>query len=204
MGGVIDPKFCVPGSGPVNQEIFKTTDGDYIVQDVHSGIIIFKAEGKLFKFHDGFRLNDANGHPVVTLRKKIATAHARWQVFKGHSIDPKDLLFTAVKTSMVQLKTKLHVFLANNTAEESFDYKVEESWSHDRCNIYARNPSIIVAEMHKRTGKSGNFVVKVNPEMDYAFVTAIILILDAMNKSLNLPVGTISAVGTAVSLALEA
>lgn len=58
--------------------------------------------------------------------------------------------------------------------------------------------------MHKRTGKSGNFVVKVNPEMDYTFVTAIILILDAMNKSLNLPVGTISAVGTAVSLALEA
>lgn len=57
--------------------------------------------------------------------------------------------------------------------------------------------------MHKKTGKSGDFMVKVYPKMDYAFVSAIILILDVMNKSLKLPIGTLSVVSTAVGYALE-
>ncbi|KAB1209000.1 Protein LURP1 [Morella rubra] len=59
------------------------------------------------------------------------TAHSRWQVFRGNSIESKDLLFSARKSSMLQVKTKLHVFLANNTAEDVCDFKVKESTSHD-------------------------------------------------------------------------
>ncbi|KAB1224528.1 Protein LURP-one-related 15 [Morella rubra] len=138
--------FCAPESAHVDLEIFKTTDGDYIVEDVNRNSIVLKVEGKLFKLHDGFRRNDAVGNPVVTLRKKKATAHARWQIFKGHSVDSNDLLFTALTSSMFQVKTKLHVFLANNTAEDVFYFKVEESCTRDSGSIYDGDASTIVAE----------------------------------------------------------
>ncbi|KAB1227970.1 Protein LURP-one-related 15 [Morella rubra] len=177
---VINPCFCAPH--PVDLEIFRTDD-EYIVADVNRNNIVFRVQGDLFKLHDGVRLHDAAGDPVVTLRKKIMTAHSLWQVFRGKSIDSKDLLFSARKSSMLQVKTKLHVFLASNTAEDVCDFEVKESWSHDSCAIYAGNSSTIVAEMHKKSSKSVKFMVKVHPNMDYAFVVAIILILDVMNTS---------------------
>ncbi|KAB1221829.1 Protein LURP-one-related 15 [Morella rubra] len=104
---------------------------DFSLADVNRNNIVFGVQGDFFKLHDGVRLHDAAGDPFVTLRKKIMTAHSRWQVFRGNSIESKDLLFSARKSSMLQVKTKLHVFLANNTAEDVCDFKVKESSSHD-------------------------------------------------------------------------
>ncbi|KAB1224526.1 Protein LURP1 [Morella rubra] len=75
------------------------------------------------------------------------TTHYRWEAFRGDNIDSsKDLLFSVKMSSMLQFKTKLHVFLANNTAEAVCDFTVKESWSHDSCAIYAGNSSTIVAK----------------------------------------------------------
>ncbi|KAB1221825.1 Protein LURP-one-related 15 [Morella rubra] len=168
---VISLCFCVPY--PVDLEIFRADD-EYIVADVNRNNIVFRAQGDLFKLHAGGRMWDAAGYPVVTFRKKIMTAHSRWQVFRGNNIDSNHLLFSARKSSMLQVKTKLHVFLAINTAEDVCDFK-----------------------MHKKSGKSSKFMVRVHPNMDYAFVVAIILILDRMNTSSSSKglLETITAVG---------
>ena len=44
--------------------------------------------------------------------------HHRWEVFRGDSTSSSDLLFTAKKSSIIQLKTELDVFLASNRAEQ--------------------------------------------------------------------------------------
>lgn len=71
---------------------------------------------------------------------KILTTHRRWQVYKG---DSKDLLFSAKKSGVVQLKTELDVFLASNTKEDTHDFKVKGSFKERSCTVYTRENTII-------------------------------------------------------------
>ncbi|XVE84384.1 hypothetical protein DITRI_Ditri17bG0008100 [Diplodiscus trichospermus] len=119
------------------------------------------------------------------------TAHDRWQVFRGDSSDSRDLIFSAKRSSikMLQLNTKLKVFLANNTKEDVCDFKVEGSWSEDSCVIYAGDSSTVVAEMNKKETFASNligkdrFMVTVPANIDYAFIVALIVILDGINTA---------------------
>ena len=164
------------------------TDGNFVVQDIN-GNILFKVKGALLSIHDRHVLSDAAGNPIVTLRRKTMSAHDRWQVFRGESTEPSDLIFTAKRSSMFQWKTKLDVFLANNTKENVCDFKVKGSWSERSCVIYAGESSTIVAQMRKKhTAKSiligkDHFMVTVYPNIDYAFIISLIVILDAINSA---------------------
>lgn len=72
---------------------------------------------------------------------QIMTVHDRWQVFRGESTDEKDLIFTVKRSSMIQFKTKLHVFLANNPKEDVCDFRVEGSWLERSCIVYSGESS---------------------------------------------------------------
>ncbi|KAK9290472.1 hypothetical protein L1049_008642 [Liquidambar formosana] len=186
---VISPHFCAPY--PVDlaivRKVLTITDGNFVVTDVN-GNVLFKVKGPVFSMHDRKVLLDVSGNPIVTLRQKIMSAHNRWQVFRGDSSEAKDLLFSAKQSSIIQLKAKLDVFLANNTAEEVCDFKVKGSWLERSCVIYAGESSTVVAEMHKKhtvqsvfLGKD-KFMVTVHPNIDYAFIVALIVILDEINR----------------------
>jgi len=56
----------------------------------------------------------------------------RWKVFRGDSTSRRDLLFTVVKPSVIQLRgpTKVSVFLASNDAEQACDFRITGSY-HD-------------------------------------------------------------------------
>ncbi|OMO50978.1 hypothetical protein CCACVL1_30092 [Corchorus capsularis] len=185
---IIGPQFCAPY--PVElavvRKVLTITDGNFVVTDIN-GNILFKVKGAFLTMHDRRVLIDAAGNPIVTLKQKFMTAHDRWQVFRGDSSESSDLIFTAKRSSMFQLKTKLDVFLANNTKEEVCDFKVKGSWLERSCVIYAGESSNIVAQMHKKhtvqsvlVGKD-KFMVTVNPNIDYAFIVALIVILDGIN-----------------------
>jgi hypothetical protein len=75
------------------------------------------------------------------------TAHRRWKVFRGDSSHDKDFLFSVKKSSLLQVKTKLDVFLASNTKEDVCDFKIEGSWFERSCTIYAGDSSTIVAQV---------------------------------------------------------
>lgn len=75
------------------------------------------------------------------------TAHSRWQVFRGESTNDKDLIFSARRSSMIQMKTKLHVFLANNISEDVCDYMVQGSWFQRSYEVYVGDSSTIVAQV---------------------------------------------------------
>ncbi|MBA0819953.1 hypothetical protein Gohar_021978 [Gossypium harknessii] len=179
---VIGPQYCHPQ--PVDlavvRKVLSITEGNFAVTDIN-GNIMFKIKGKFFSIHDRRLLTDAAGNPVCTLRP-------RWQVFRGESTEEKDLIFTVKRSSMIQLKTKLHVFLATNPKEDVCDFRVEGSWLERSCIIYSGESNTILAQMHKKhsvesvlLGKD-KFMVTVYPNVDYAFVVALIAILDGINQ----------------------
>ncbi|KAI3474261.1 hypothetical protein Pfo_029049 [Paulownia fortunei] len=129
---------------------------------------MFKIKRYFFSFHGRKAILDAAAKPIST--------------------EAKDLIFSAITSSIIQLKTKLHVFLANNTSEEVCDYTVKGSWCERSCAVYAGDSSTIVAQMHKKfsvqsilIGKD-KFMVTVYPNIDYAFIVALIIILDEINS----------------------
>ncbi|OMP07992.1 hypothetical protein COLO4_06874 [Corchorus olitorius] len=162
---------------------------NYVVTDIN-GDILFKVEGPgFFSMHARRVLKDAAGNPILTLNPKFLTAHDRWQVFTGDISESSDLIFTVKRSSVFQFKTKLDVFLANNNKKDVCDFKVKASFYGKSCVIYAGvgQSSTIVAQMHKKnTFKSmligkDKFMVTVNPNIDYAFIVALIVILDGIH-----------------------
>ncbi|KAK4782834.1 hypothetical protein SAY86_007208 [Trapa natans] len=186
---VINPAFCVPYvvELTVARKLIALTDGNFLVTDV-SGTIIFKVKGAHFSLHDRRVLYDANGRPLATLRQKTFSAHGRWQVFRGESSDSKDMIFSAKKSSLIQFKTELDVFLAANTKEDAPDFKLKGSWLDRSCTIFTGNNSTIIAQMHKKhtlqsvvLGRD-TFSLTVYPNIDHAFISALIVIFEEINE----------------------
>ncbi|KAF4378991.1 hypothetical protein F8388_022078 [Cannabis sativa] len=126
----------------------------------------------------------------LTLREgtfTIMTMHKRWHVYKGESSDAKDLLFTAKKSSIIQFNTDLEVFLGGNTKQEIPDFKVKGSWFQRSCKITLGDESAVIAQMHEKDSAASLFLgkeafrVTVFPNVDYAFVVALIVILREIN-----------------------
>ncbi|XVF29657.1 hypothetical protein REPUB_Repub15cG0141000 [Reevesia pubescens] len=183
---IISPDFCAPD--PIDLVIVKTFfRGNLEVTDIN-GNIVFKVKGPFLTAYGRQVLIDAAGNPIVTLKRKFMSVHDRWQVFRGDSTDSSDLIFSVKLSSIFQLKTKFDVFLANNIKEDVCDFNVKGRDFGISCVIYAGESSTIVAQMEKQkkhTVKSvlfekDKFILTVHPNMDYAFIVALIVILDGM------------------------
>ena len=63
--------------------------------------------------------------------------NTRWKVFRGDSTRRRDLMFTVVKPSVIQLRgsTKVSVFLASNDAEQPCDFRITGSYDDGACAV---------------------------------------------------------------------
>ncbi|KAL6132989.1 hypothetical protein ACLB2K_065226 [Fragaria x ananassa] len=194
---IIGPNFCSPH--PVDLGIVKLVpSGNFSVKDVN-GNIVFNVTGTFLSLRRF--LVDGARNPIVTLQKKLPSTHHRWEVYRGDSTDSRNLVFSVKKSSVVQWKTNLHVFLANNEEESAPDFKVKGSWFEQSCVVYAgkSNSSNILAQMHKKHTSSclsinntmtnlsvlfmkDNFKVTVNPGVDQALIIVLIFILHEINS----------------------
>ncbi|CAH2049138.1 unnamed protein product, partial [Thlaspi arvense] len=125
------PQFCTPNV--VNLTIVRKGWSDDLVTDAN-GNLLFKVKGPLLLKPNVVLLDNA-GNPVVTLKEKALSWHGRWEVFRGESTDSKDLLFIVKNSSVMQSKTKLDVFLANNTSTEVCDFKLKANWSESPLKL---------------------------------------------------------------------
>ncbi|GMI89921.1 hypothetical protein like AT5G01750 [Hibiscus trionum] len=176
---VIGPHFCAPY--PVDLLItgkVLSVTGKFFVTDIN-GNILFQVKEKSVSLRGRQVLLDRAGNPIVTLKQKAMSLHDRCQVFKGDSTDASDLLFSVRRPAMFQLRSKLDVFLANNTMEEVCDFTVKESWLGRSCVIYAGESSAIVAQKHEKQTVDKSMVT-VYPNIDYAFIAALFMIVDAL------------------------
>lgn len=117
--------------------------------------------------------------------------HNRWEVFRGDSTNASDLLFTVKKSSMIQLKTEMDVFLAGNTAQQVCDFKIKGSYFDRSCAFYLGNSSTMVAQMNRKFTVSNvllgkdTFGVTVFPHVDYVFIATLVVILDEVHRDKN-------------------
>ncbi|RDX90137.1 Protein LURP-one-related 15, partial [Mucuna pruriens] len=143
---VIGPSYCAPY--PVQLEIVRsvnTVSDEISVKDI-KGNTVFNLERAPFSGHKRCILLDPTGNPIVTLRRKIMTAHNRWQVFRGKSDQTDELLFSVKRSNFFQLNTKLDVFLDGNAENKVCDFKVEGSWRNGICDVSDVQSSNIVAK----------------------------------------------------------
>jgi hypothetical protein len=114
--------------------------------------------------------------------------NTRWNVFRGDSTSRRDLMFTVTKPSAIPLhkSTKVSVFLASNDAEQVCDFRVTGSYHEGSCAVSLGDSDTVIARIDRRfsvvsalLGKN-TYKVTVNPGIDYAFVVALVVILDEM------------------------
>ncbi|MCO5608560.1 hypothetical protein L7F22_062771 [Adiantum nelumboides] len=177
-------------------EGFRITDSE--------GRLFFKMDGHALSIRDRCTLLDAEGNPILTARKKhesdscmfkssffnailqLISMHERWEVCEGEHFHDDALLFTVKKTSMMQFKTHLTVFLTGNDNDDAPDYEVKGNFMEREGQIlHGRD---LVAEL-KRKFTAPNvmldkhtFATWVAPMMDQAFVACLVIIMDRIHE----------------------
>ncbi|XP_039010679.1 protein LURP-one-related 10-like [Hibiscus syriacus] len=191
---VIGKKFIVPNPVElkIQQTVFTIAENYLDIVD-DNGNPIFKVRDKLFSVHNRRVLFDAAGIPLVSLRQKISSVHRRWKVFRGESEGAVDFLFSVKKSSLIlrRMKTRtatsLDIFLASNTSESRPDFKIIENWCRSNCTVF--HGDTIIAEMHKSQSvkslviNADNYEITAYPNVDYAFIIALVVILDEINRN---------------------
>ncbi|KAI3846201.1 hypothetical protein MKW92_032120 [Papaver armeniacum] len=188
---VIAPHFCTPCQ--VNlytaMKVKNVTDGNKLGVFDTNGNNIFKVTGNFLSLSRRM-LVDAAGVPLVTLKQQTFSLHSRWKVYRGDSKDSEDLLFSVkTSTAILQYKADLDVFLASNTNEDVCDFKVKRNYSGKTSSYVVYRGGSVIAEMHKEKTVQGKvlgkdtFSVTIHPNVDYAFIIALRVVLDEMEKA---------------------
>lgn len=73
--------------------------------------------------------------------------HNRWEVFRGDNTNASDLLSTVKRSTLMQLKTEMDVFLAGNTAQQVCDFKMKGSYFDRSCAFYVGNSDTMIAQV---------------------------------------------------------
>ncbi|CAD5197273.1 unnamed protein product [Musa acuminata subsp. malaccensis] len=120
-GAIVGPQFCVPYRIDLTFFI-DAAKCDHLTETDINGNVVFKVEAHKWSLRNRQVVVDASGKPVISMQQKLSSIHDRWQVFKGNSSDPKHMLFSVKRSSALQFKTELDVFLAANTEEEVCDF----------------------------------------------------------------------------------
>ncbi|KAL2318423.1 hypothetical protein Fmac_032299 [Flemingia macrophylla] len=124
------------------------------------GDLVFRLiKEEFFTLHHRRVLYDDKGNPIVTLYKKN---------------------LSKIQTGGM---SRLDVFLANNTDESMCDFRVITYGNQiSSCTVYYRESPKVVAKIENNMG----FNVWIEPNMDSAFIMALIMIIMEDSKGLRL------------------
>ncbi|GJN24967.1 hypothetical protein PR202_gb12746 [Eleusine coracana subsp. coracana] len=186
---VVSPQFCAPYVVPltVTKRPLSISDGDFTVTDANGGVVL-RVNGAVFSVRHRRVLVDAAGQPILTMTEKVFSLHNRWEVFRGDSTNANDLLFTAKKASIVQLKTAVDVFMAGNTSEHVCDFKIRGNYFEKTCAFYLGNSDTMIAQTNRKYTftnvliEKDTFTITVFPHVDYVFIAALVVILDEIHR----------------------
>ncbi|TKV90553.1 hypothetical protein SEVIR_9G036600v4 [Setaria viridis] len=187
---VVDARFCAADAASLAvAKALSMSGSDFAVTDAATGALVLRVDGVLFSLRRRCVLVDADRRPVLTVQESALMLNTRWKVFRGDSTSRRDLLFTVVKPSVIQLRgpTKVSVFLASNDAEQACDFRITGSYHDGACAVSLGDSDTVIAKIDRRfsvvsalLGKN-TYSVTVNPGIDYAFIVALVVILDEMH-----------------------
>ncbi|CAF2047900.1 unnamed protein product [Brassica rapa] len=185
---VVSDQFCnpYPMDLMVKRKVQNFSKDHYQVFDP-SGNLLLQIDGQAFGFNRKRVMRDPAGFTILTMRQKGITLKNKWEVHGGESKEKEDLLFTVQQSLAVSLKTSLDVFLAeNNNVKKgsTCDFHASGGYSNISFKVFKSDALIAgVGVTHKFTWGSFckgkyNFRVRVNPEVDYAFIIALLVMVD--------------------------
>ncbi|KAF0910988.1 hypothetical protein E2562_005378 [Oryza meyeriana var. granulata] len=187
---VVDARFCTGDAAALSvAKTLSMSGNDFTVTDAATGAVVLRVDGVLFSLRRRCLLVDADRRPVLTVQESAMVMNTRWKVFRGESTSRRDLLFTAVKPSAMQLwgSTKVSVFLSSNDAEQACDFRVTGSYHDGACAVSLGDSDTVIAKIDRRfsvasalLGKN-TYSVTVNAGIDYAFIVALVVVLDEMH-----------------------
>lgn len=189
---VVDKQFC--SVTPTVLTVWKKSllfscDGGFTVFD-SNGDLVFRMD--IVNDTHNLLLMDAQGKPLLTLRRKLPSLHNRWEGFLGDKFEGQKPLFTVRRSSILPTSSSpVEVFMMTSTTYFSLitstvcaDYQVEGSFSQRCCTIYSAASRKIAAEVKRKCGAQGTMLGKdvfslcVEPGFDRAFMMGLIVILD--------------------------
>ncbi|KAJ1416315.1 Tubby-like, C-terminal [Sesbania bispinosa] len=180
---IIGDRYCAPY--PIDLAIVNTADG-FSVKSIKGDVVFNLERPTLISLHSRRILYDTTGQPVVTIRRKIMTAHNRWEVFLGESAAAQDLIFTIKRENIFHRKSP-DVFLVEFKTTTDCRYKVEALWSQRYFKVIGVQSHNVVAQTYnlpdpiQSTAFGEDFWVKVESYVDYAFIVALIVIISEIN-----------------------
>ncbi|XP_031278569.1 protein LURP-one-related 14-like isoform X1 [Pistacia vera] len=187
MISVVGDSFCVPYTMEitVKKRIQGFSKAHYDVFD-SSGNLLLQIDGSVWKISKKRVMRDPTGIPLLTLKQTIcnfgqsAKWRKVWTVHPGENSD--DILFRVEERSPVQLKTRLDVFLPDNDNKKAGDFYVTGSFASLSFKAY-KDKSPIAQVHHSYSWGSfckgrESFKVRVQPEVDYSFIMALLVILE--------------------------
>ncbi|XP_022747433.1 protein LURP-one-related 14-like [Durio zibethinus] len=178
---VVGDRFCVPYTLEllVKKKIQSFSNAHYDVFDT-TGNVLLQVDGGVWNFHKRRIMKDPAGLPVITLREKALSWKQQWLIHQGESSERNHFLCSVKRSNALQIKNNLDVYLASSYKGDGRDFRVTGSYTSLSFKVRKGN-SIIAEVSHNFTwgsckGKE-SFKVKVYPEVDYAFIVALIVIM---------------------------
>ncbi|KAJ6403388.1 hypothetical protein OIU84_015315 [Salix udensis] len=164
---VIGPQYLAqyPVELAVSTKLWTLGENDFKVSDIN-GTVIFQVTKKLFSLTDRRFLKDAASNTIVNLKRKIMSLHQTWE-------------------------TELDVFLAHHNEGELPDFKVKGEYGESACSVLLGDSNTMLAQMHKRHSLASTILnpdslgVNVYPNVDYAFIVTLVVILGQINADQN-------------------
>ncbi|KAH9574184.1 hypothetical protein CY35_01G042900 [Sphagnum magellanicum] len=175
---VVAPQYCLPHelSLAVTKKVLSSSRGDWTIRDPE-GNILFRVDGTVRAVATRRDLLDDKGYKLIHMQRKRKFLRVQdvWHMYAG---DSEQLICKVKKSSKLQEGPCTDVFLASNTSESMPDFTLEG-------NFFERNLKILhgeqaIAEVTQQIGED-TFGVTVFPEGDYAFVIALLVIMDAID-----------------------
>ncbi|BBN00979.1 hypothetical protein MPTK1_2g03620 [Marchantia polymorpha subsp. ruderalis] len=185
---IVGPQYCFPQQVhlTVASHILEFNNGNFVITD-DNGNTLFKLDDKRIHLRDRTVLRDASDSPVLSFRKKSITLHDTYQVYRGESGDE---LFTLKDKHMIDHHEQTYEIQLQADYEPTFEVKGD--FARRNYQIIFQGTEI-VAEVTKKhhfsatalTFGKNKYNVVVNPNVDQAFVAAIVTIMDAIYEDNN-------------------
>ncbi|WCJ19974.1 hypothetical protein M5689_002241 [Euphorbia peplus] len=179
---VVGDGYCFPYPMEliVKKKIKKLSNAQFEVSDL-SGNLLLQIDGAVWNFNMKRIIRDPAGFPILTLRNKALNLQHKWKVHAGEHKDDNDILFIVKQSRPIQIKKELHVFL-DNYKNKIPDFHVIGSYTSLSFKVF-KGHRILAEVKHNFTLESfykgrEKYRVKIYPEVDYAFIVALLVVLD--------------------------
>ncbi|KAK9054892.1 hypothetical protein SSX86_025971 [Deinandra increscens subsp. villosa] len=180
---VVDQKYCSNCAMQLMFEKNRQVEDKFKISD-DDGNILFKASKK----KHGFRVMvDESGEPVISFTTKHISIHRRRQAYKGDHHEHHRLF--SVKKTRGRKSLRYDVYMASNMTESTFNYRVYDNFKDGTSIIFAQDKTTVLAQLHtqvirqKTVKAEDKFSVSLSPNVDKAFVSALLIIREEVRKS---------------------